>query len=192
MASPQKENGFTPISNEILEAVAGASLNGTQLRILLLLWRNSYGYHSKECALPLSYLAKMLRGNKSTISRQMRRLEELGLVSAVLPGPDGGGRAPKRYRFNKNYDSWKSGAGPVHCNTQGEPLGPQGVGPRANGGGAWGRTYKDRKITKYNEGTKGNKAVFRSRYDYDDIERKTFLSVTKRLREGEMELETDE
>ena len=47
MASPQKENGFTPISNEILEAVAGASLNGTQLRILLLLWRNSYGYHSK-------------------------------------------------------------------------------------------------------------------------------------------------
>ncbi len=211
MANPQKENGFTPIANEILEAVSGAALNGTQLRILLLLWRNSYGYHKKECALPLSYLVKMLRGNKSTISRQMRRLTELGLVSEAAPEltsggknsaaeenrsidnqinnrANGDGRTPKRYRFNKDYESWLCGAGYAGCTPQGSPSGLQGVGQPADTGYAGRLTDKDNKIYKHNFYSKNKflkepKTRRTSRYDYDEIERRTFLNVTRQLRE---------
>lgn len=196
MASPQMEKGFTPISNEILEAVAGARLNGTQLRILLLLWRNSYGFHKKDCFLPLSYLTKMLRGNKSTISREVRRLEQLGLVLAVSPA-DSDGHTPKIYRFNKDYAQWKSGAGPAEPLTQPVPSDRPGVGREANKSDAVWLTDKNKKINKnkfYSKNVceKNSAAKRKSRYDYDEIERRTFLNVTKQFREGEQRYETDE
>lgn len=221
MANPQKENGFTPIANELLEAISGASLNGTQLRILLLLWRNSYGFHKKECALPLSYLTKMLRGNKSTISREVRRLEAMGLISSFVPGVtegsgqkaeengDGGegrsichsgfvgGRVPKIYRFNKDYEKWLCGAGPAGRHTLRPLTGPQDVGGQAYGTLAGGLTDKDKKIRKnsfYRQkgAINGYETKKPCRYDYDEIERKTFLAVTKRFREGGVHRGEDE
>lgn len=172
MANPQKENGFTPIANEILEATAGASLNGTQLRILLLLWRNSYGFHQHSCPLPLSYLEKMLRGSKSTIARQVKKLESLGVISAVYPEKQDG-HTPKSYVFNKNYETWSCGAAPVGLTMQHLPVDKPGVRRNACGGTANQRTYKDININKYNSDTKKN-----SRYDFEEIERQTFLNVT--------------
>jgi len=39
VASPQLENGYTPIANELLEAVYSADLNATQLKIVLFIMR---------------------------------------------------------------------------------------------------------------------------------------------------------
>ncbi len=175
-ASPQMENGFTPIANEILEAAAGASLNGTQLRILLLLWRNSYGFHKKECPLPLSYLAKKLRGNKSTIARQIRRLEALGVLSARQEKCDG--HTPKLYAFCKDYTCWQCGAGEVDTPTHRPQTSTESVGQTANGRRADGRTEKDK--LKYKHKYKYmQKEQQKSHYDYDEIMRKTFFNVTK-------------
>lgn len=172
MANPQKENGFTPIANEILEATAGASLNGTQLRILLLLWRNSYGFHQHSCPLPLSYLAKMLRGSKSTIARQVKKLEFMGVISVVSPEKQDG-HTPKSYAFNKDYAQWLCGAGPVGLTTQHmPPETPRVCRTDWMGNASW-RTDKYRNINKYNSDTKKN-----SRYDFEKIERQTFLNVT--------------
>lgn len=168
------ENGFTPIANEILEAAAGASLNGTQLRILLLLWRNSYGFHKKECPLPLSYLSKKLRGNKSTIARQVRRLEALGVVSARQEMSDG--HTPKLYAFCKDYTRWQCGAGETETPTQRSQEGAGSVGQTADGKSASGRTEKDRFKYKYKSMQKEEQ---KSHYDYDEIMRKTFFNVTK-------------
>ncbi len=174
------ENGYTPIANEILEAVAGAHLNGTQLRILLLLWRNSYGFHKKDCFLPLSYLAQKLRGSKSTIGRQMRALEELGVVGSFMEKRDG--HTPKRYVFLKDYSMWRCGAGEVKKPTPHLQEGPPSVSKTAQSESA------DWTTEKYNDTNKKNKYNFKyqkremkkSRYDYDEIMRKTFENVTKR------------
>ena len=170
------ENGFTPIANEILEAAVGASLNGTQLRILLLLWRNSYGFHKKECPLPLSYLAKKLRGNKSTIARQIRRLEALGVLSARQEQCDG--HTPKLYAFCKDYTRWQCGAGETETPTHSLQNGAGRVSQTANGQGAGGRTEKE-KLKYKNKYKFMQKEEKKTRYDYDEIMRKTFLNVTK-------------
>lgn len=171
---PQLENGFTPISNEILEAVSGASLNGTQLRILLLLWRNSYGFHRKECSLPLSYLEKMLKGSKSTIARQIRRLAEAGVINETTKKGDG--HTPKIYSFNKNYKTWKCGAAPIEKNTESYSKKEAEVCGLKNREFAIPRT--DKYINKYN--FKNNfKKEKKSRYNYEEIERRAFLNVTK-------------
>lgn len=175
-ANPQMENGFTPIANEILEAAAGASLNGTQLRILLLLWRNSYGFHKRECPLPLSYLAKKLRGNKSTIARQIRRLEALGVLSARQEQCDG--HTPKLYAFCKDYTRWQCGAGEVDTPTHSQQNSAGSVGQTANRQGAHWRTEKD-KLKYKNKYKSMQKEKQKSRYDYDEIMRKTFLNVTR-------------
>jgi len=178
MANPQKENGFTPLANEILEAVSGASLNGTQLRILLLLWRNSYGFHKKDCPLPLSYLEKMLNGNKSTIAREVKKLSELGVISYAMPKSDG--HTPKYYRFNKDYTTWKCGHGFVNKQTLGTPEKLSRVSLAGYGESAKEQRDKDFKKKKYKYNFNTQKQ-FKSRYNYDEIEKITFQNVTKRL-----------
>jgi|GEM_PF-5085501 len=105
MADPQKENGYTPISNEVLEAVAGTKLNGTQLRILLILWRKSYGYRKSECEISLSYLVKSTNSTKSALSREISKLKKMNIIFEI-EAPNR--RHVKVYKFNKNYDDWKS------------------------------------------------------------------------------------
>ncbi len=175
------EQGFTPIANEILEAVAGASLNGTQLRILLLLWRNSYGFHKKECALPLSYLVRKLGGNKSTIAKEVRKLSALGVLLARQEKSDG--HTPKKYTFCKDYTLWKCGAGEADSPTPRVQKNTTGARQGADCGGANGRTEKDKRKYKY----KYNKNTMQkeSRYDYDEIMRKTFFNVTKQKGDNE-------
>ena len=170
------EQGFTPIANEILEAVSGASLNGTQLRILLLLWRNSYGFHKKECALPLSYLAKKLRGNKSTIAKEVRKLLAMGVVSARLEKSDG--HTPKKYTFCKDYTLWKCGAGEAESPILQERNGKGREGKGADCERVYVPTEKDNKKYKYKHNYKFMQNEKKSRYDYDEIMRKTFLNVT--------------
>ena len=103
MANPQKENGYTQISNEILEAVARFKLNGTQLRILLIIWRKSYGYRKSECEISLTYLSKAVGSTKNAVSREMSKLKALNIISEIeQPGK----HQSKVYKFHKNYEDW--------------------------------------------------------------------------------------
>lgn len=48
MASPQLENGYTKIANELLEAMARSKFDTCQWAIILWVLRNSYGWNKKE------------------------------------------------------------------------------------------------------------------------------------------------
>ena len=48
MASPQLENGYTKIANELLEALAKSRFDMCQWAIILWVLRNSYGWNKKE------------------------------------------------------------------------------------------------------------------------------------------------
>ena len=47
MASPQKENGYTTIANELLEAIYGRKFSASQIKILLIILRFTYGFNRK-------------------------------------------------------------------------------------------------------------------------------------------------
>lgn len=104
MAAPQKENGYTPIANEILEAVYAAKLSATQYKILMILWRYTYGYNRKNAPISQSFIAKATDTHISSVRREMAKLVKWGIVREISPA---GFNRAKVLEFNKNYDEWK-------------------------------------------------------------------------------------
>jgi len=53
MASPQRENGYTGVANEILEALARVQMSGHEWRIVMALFRETYGHQTRRIILAL-------------------------------------------------------------------------------------------------------------------------------------------
>ena len=105
MANPQIENGYTPIANELLEAIYGARLNATQFKIVLMVVRYTYGFSRKEHHLSLSFIAKGTGVHKNQVSRDLSRLIERKILLEIAPPTFS---KPRTLSLNKNYDSWLS------------------------------------------------------------------------------------
>lgn len=103
MASPQKENGYTAIANEILEAVARIKLNGTQFRILLVVWRYTYGFQRKNHELSESFIAGATNMHKQQIKRELKGLVDRKIIDIIK---DATFSTPRVISFNKNYKEW--------------------------------------------------------------------------------------
>lgn len=108
MASPQKETGFTPIANEILEQLAKVSLSGAQFSVVFLLLRQTYGWQRKTCDLPLSLIEQMTGIKKNRAKEIIDSLIRRKLFTVVERAVVGGryGSKPAIYAFNKDYDTW--------------------------------------------------------------------------------------
>lgn len=74
MASPQVENGFTRIANELLEALMTADLNGTQFRIMLAVIRESYGRQNRSVDLSYSRIAELVNQPRTVVGRNLKQL----------------------------------------------------------------------------------------------------------------------
>lgn len=98
--NPQLENGYTRIADEILEKVAQTKLNGTQLRILLIVWRCTYGWQKKEHELSEGYLSKATGIHKQQIKRELKVLIEKDILIVSQQATFNKGRVLK---FNKRY-----------------------------------------------------------------------------------------
>lgn len=116
---PQLEDGFTRIANEILERAARHRLNGTQFRILLVVWRHTYGWGRKEAELSLSFLAAAIGASRSQVDRELTALIERNVLEVV----GGGNGKPRLLRFNKDFRSWLDP--PPRERKQREPPKPQ-------------------------------------------------------------------
>ena len=103
MANPQKENGYTAISNEILEAIIKYKLNATQFRIVLLVWRSTYGWNKKEYVLSESYISNATDIHKQQVKRELKKLIELNILTVIKDATYTTGRL---FAFNKNFESW--------------------------------------------------------------------------------------
>lgn len=104
MASPQKENGYTPIANEIIEQVAKTKLNGTQFSILLIIWRQTYGFQRKECKISLNFLAKATGINRQQIKRELDSLIKANIIKVT---EEANFNRTRTLSFNKDYETWK-------------------------------------------------------------------------------------
>ncbi len=100
MSSPQLENGFTRISNELLEGLSyqlANGLSGLEGAIVLLVIRWSYGYGVKEAVIKPSKIAKTLGKELWLISKYLKRLVEKGVIIR---------REGSVIGLNKDYESW--------------------------------------------------------------------------------------
>jgi phage replication O-like protein O len=105
MASPQKENGYTQVANEILDALARIELPSTQLRMVLAIMRKTYGYHKSEDGISLAQFVEMLGMSRRAIIYNLQDLEAKGIV-LVRRSRDGVKNNVNIIKFNKNYDTW--------------------------------------------------------------------------------------
>ncbi len=96
MANPQKENGFTSIANEILEAIVRFPFAGQELRVLFFILRFSYGFQRKHADLPLTFIARGTNISRRGIAKVIKRLVS---YRALV-------RSESRCTFNKNWEEW--------------------------------------------------------------------------------------
>ena len=103
MASPQTENGFTRIANELMEVIPLYKFNGTQFRILFVVLRYTYGFQRKSHKLSLTFIADSTGMHKQQIKRELDILiKNKVLIEEEPPSFN----KPRIIQFNKNYKEW--------------------------------------------------------------------------------------
>lgn len=101
MANPQKENGFTPLANEIIEELVKIDLLGAEFRVLLFIIRKTYGYQKKQDRISFTQFEKGTGISRQTINKTLKNLMAKGLIVKIcLPGGNMG------YTFIKDHDNW--------------------------------------------------------------------------------------
>lgn len=103
MARPQIENGFTKIAHELLDAICRFKFNGAQLRIIMKIWRLTYGYNRIDHDFSISFLSEETGLSESAVKKELKTL----IDSSVLIVTEKATRSTsRRLSFNKNYDDW--------------------------------------------------------------------------------------
>ena len=96
MASPQVENGYTKIANELLEKLCLPGINGSEYRIILFVVRKTYGFNKKQDRISFTQFQKGTGMNRAHAIRTIN-----SLVDKRILVKDG-----SVYRFNKNWEEW--------------------------------------------------------------------------------------
>ncbi|HZK34203.1 MAG TPA: replication protein [Bacillota bacterium] len=104
MASPQVENGFTRIANELLDKLAETKVNGTQFRILMVVFRYTYGFQRKEHELSETFIANATSIHKQQVKRELKALIDRRIINVIKQATF---TEPRTISFNKNYKQWK-------------------------------------------------------------------------------------
>jgi len=109
MASPQIEEGYLKIANEIAEALMRISLSAYETRVLWLIFRKTYGYNKPQDKISLTQFEKFLKMDRRHIQRTLRRLEARNMIiifRAVLGVPKQERSYMITYQFQKDYTKW--------------------------------------------------------------------------------------
>lgn len=104
MASPQLENGFTRIANEILEKLCGEAFSSSEFRIVLTVIRFTYGFNRKSHALSETFIAGATGISIRHIKRELAALLSANVLLQVKKPTSGTSR---EIQFNKNYSDWR-------------------------------------------------------------------------------------
>jgi len=105
MASPQTENGFTRIANELLEAICKLNLSSTQWQVLMLIIRETYGYQRKECEFGLSKIAEVTGADRGNISKALKALIYRNILTEYRKNES---KSARILGLNKDFDSWQT------------------------------------------------------------------------------------
>lgn len=102
MASPQCENGYTKIANELLQALVNRIPNPTWLRIALWTIRLTYGFNRKEVGTNYQAYATKLNLTKDTIKHALFDMADHKIVKFESKTVE-----TFVISINKDYELWK-------------------------------------------------------------------------------------
>jgi phage replication O-like protein O len=97
MASPQLEDGFTQIANEILDELAIIRLSPNQWQVLLFIIRKTYGFKKKSDYISNFQIVGGTGLCKAVVSRALRALETRNIIT----------RTGKNIGFQKDWEAWQ-------------------------------------------------------------------------------------
>ena len=99
-SSPQVEDGFTRIANELLDAVIAEKFSARQYAVVLAVMRKTYGFNKKTDDIGLSQIEKMTGVFKSHLSVTVRELSDMRVLLRTQ------GRFGHKLSINKHYKQW--------------------------------------------------------------------------------------
>lgn len=94
--SPQKENGYTPIANELFEAFYRCKLLEYERVVIMAIWRKTYGWKKKEDWVSNSQLSDETGIAQSHITRTIKQLTAKNIIH----------KNGKKISVNKLYREW--------------------------------------------------------------------------------------
>ncbi|QDZ80164.1 replication protein [Priestia megaterium] len=97
-------NTFTKVGNDILENIVKFKLNGTQLRIIMTIWRYTYGYQRNSHELSISFIANSLKVDKTRVKNELKTLINKKVIIVLK---DSSFTQTRVIAFNKEYSEWK-------------------------------------------------------------------------------------
>ncbi|MFM0044086.1 replication protein [Paraburkholderia sediminicola] len=100
-ASPQLENGYTRLANELLDALISAGLTARQWAVVMAIIRKTYGFNKTSDEIGLSQLSAMTGLDKSNLSRTVRELEGAKVIHR------GDGTHGHTLGLNKKHKQWE-------------------------------------------------------------------------------------
>lgn len=98
--NPQKENGYTPIANELLEAIVLFKFSERQYKILFALIRKTYGFNKSSDDISLSQLSIICNLPINHVSTVIKQLVDLNVIIKTK------GKHAFNLSINKLYDDW--------------------------------------------------------------------------------------
>ena len=100
--SPQIENGFTRIANELLEALSGIRIPGEARQCFDVILRKTFGYNKSLDCIALSQFCLLTKLTKSHVCHALSKLEKMNLIVA-----EKGNAIGRTYRINRDFSKWK-------------------------------------------------------------------------------------
>ena len=102
MASPQIENGYTRLANELLEALCKAHLSSTEWQVVMTVIRETYGRNGKKQATISNGMIANLTGiHRRNVIRVIKQLEAKKVVSVVTLARG------KSVGIQKDFEKWE-------------------------------------------------------------------------------------
>lgn len=105
MANVQKENGFTAVADELLEALCRVRIPGRHYALMLAMIRKTYGYQKREDRIPVSQLVLLTQIDERGIRRILEDLVFWNMLvrTECLKG------GATTWRVQKDYEQWAPG-----------------------------------------------------------------------------------
>jgi phage replication O-like protein O len=104
--SPQKENGYTPIANELLEQFLRFNFTKRQLLVIMTIARMTYGYSRKTDATSSVQIANLTKIDRPDVSRTINQLVRMNVINKHREGRQSHGVFVSQLSINKHYDKW--------------------------------------------------------------------------------------
>ncbi len=101
--SPQAENGHIDIAHEIAEALMRINISPYEWRVLLVIFRLTYGWHKVKDWIMLRQFTKYTGLDRRLVHRSLHSLAKRNII---VISRDDKGRVS--YSFQKNYALWKT------------------------------------------------------------------------------------